>query len=225
MNIVNERRLLEHLKKHQIIQKYQLIFDKYFKEELLLKISDSEINEIICDNEYKSVVRLYEIVNDTKINDDILNNIYSLDDFEIIRYCLRLSISNDFDDDNKKYEYLKALSKSNSEVVRYAYGVASSKQFIDKIDGIKYVKMIGNCNDDIALILMYFLHNNNIMNREDAYQITSLIAQCNDEEKVYKAYIITLDEDSITSDNFYELIKNVIDKNQTNEDKIKVKSL
>lgn len=193
----NMKRLLNYIKGNDIIKKYQIIFDKYFNFESLLLISDEDVDKIICTDEYFSIINLYEVINDVKIDDDIKQYIHSLEDKEVIKYCLRLSISQEFDNEEKKYEYIKALGKSNRDSVRFAYGIASSKLYIESIDGIDYVRMISGCKGEVALHLIDILHSNKYRNDENFYEFINLVK---DTKEAYIAeYMVDLfkNEDSI----------------------------
>ena len=169
------KNLLMFIKRYDIVRKYQITFDKYLDLEKLLLIDDKDIDRIMCENESYSLITLYEIINGVKINDDIKEYISLLDDNEVIRYCLRLSISQEFKNDEEKEEYIKALSESNSDSVRFAYGIASSKLYINSDDGIEYVKMISKCKSDVAIHLIDILHTKSYREDDELYEFINLV--------------------------------------------------
>lgn len=138
-------------------------------------IDDDDVDKIICDNEYYSIANLYEIITGININDDIMKYICSLEENEVIKYCLRLSVSQEFINEEKKFEYIKALSESNSDSVRYAYGVASFKHYINSEDGLSYVKMISKCKSDVLVHLIDILHTKKYREDEELYEFISIV--------------------------------------------------
>lgn len=177
----NFNKLLKYIKENDIVVKYQTIFDRFFSYETLYLISEEEIEEIISLDIYESVIKLFEVLNSVKIPDNIKKYILSIDDFEILKYCLRLSVCKNFDDENKKFEYIKALGESKSESVRYAYGVASSKLYINSDDGVKYVEEIGKCNSDIIIPIIDILHNRKCRNDDELFNFLELVKEVKEE--------------------------------------------
>lgn len=171
----NMKNLLNHIKKYDLVRKYQLTFDKYFDFEKLLLIDDKDIDRIIGNNEYYSLIELYEIINGIKINNEIKEYICLLDDNEVIKYCLRLSTLDDFNSDEEKCEYVKALSESNSDSVRFTYGVASSKLYINSTDGLLYVKMISKCKSDVLVHLIDILHTKKYREDEEFFEFINIV--------------------------------------------------
>lgn len=74
-------------------------------------IDDDDVDKIICDNEYYSIANLYEIITGININDDIMKYICSLEENEVIKYCLRLPVSQEFINEEKNLNILKHLVK------------------------------------------------------------------------------------------------------------------
>jgi len=171
----NMKNLLNHIKKYDLVRKYQLTFDKYFDFEKLLLIDDKDVDRIIGNNEYYSLIELYEIINSIKINNEIKEYICLLDDNEVIKYCLRLSTLDDFNSDEEKCEYVKALSESNSDSVRFTYGVASSKLYINSEDGLLYVKMISKCKSDVLVQLIDILHTKKYREDEEFFEFINIV--------------------------------------------------
>lgn len=180
----NKKKLLEYLKNEDIIILYQSSFDKYFDLNKIDLISDKEIDSIICDNKYESVIRLYEVINNVKIDENIKQYICSLSNAKVIRYCLKLAISQDFVNDDLKLEYIKALSLSNEEVVKYTYQVAASKLYNSSDDGIKYVKAAGKCNEVALLSLIHILHSKKYSSDDELLPFMNMV------KDVDKDYII-----------------------------------
>lgn len=174
-------RLLSYLKEKDIIRKYQIIFDKYFNYDLLNLVNKDEINELISSNEYEAVIKLYEIVNSKKINEDIKLHILSLESPLKIKYSLRLAISNAFNSDEDKTQYISALCESNEDVVRYAYQIANSNLYINSIDGINCVKMVGKCNEEVLLQVLDILHSPKYREDEEFNDFLSLIKDCKED--------------------------------------------
>ncbi len=175
-------KLLNYIKENDIIRIYQMSFDRILDLDLLSCLSDDDINSIISNNKYESVARLYEKINNTKINSDILNYIYSLTDEKIIRYCLRTSVSNKFDSDFRKKEFIKVIGESNSDVVQYTYGIANSDLYCNSSDGIKFAKVISKVNKDAILPLIYLVHNPKYRSDSETYSFVNLVK---DVEKDY----------------------------------------
>jgi len=171
----NMKNLLKYIKKYDIVRKYQITFDKYLDFEKLLLIDDKDVDRIIGNNEYYSLIDLYENINGIKIYNEIKEYVCLLDDNEVIRYCLRLSTLDCFNTEEEKLEYIKALSMSSSDSVRFAYGVASSKLYINTKDGIEYVKMISECKRDVAIHLLEVLHSKKYREDVDLYEFISII--------------------------------------------------
>lgn len=175
-------KLLNYIKENDIIRIYQMSFDRILDLDLLSCLSDDDINSIISNNKYESVARLYEKINNTKINSDILNYIYSLTDEKIIRYCLRTSVSNKFDSDFRKKKFIKVIGESNSDVVQYTYGIANSDLYCNSSDGIKFAKVISKVNKDAILPLIYLVHNPKYRSDSETYSFVNLVK---DVEKDY----------------------------------------
>lgn len=200
--------LLKYIKEHDIIRKYQMIFDRLFKYEELEFINDMEAREIICENEYESIVKLYEKVNNEKICDDIKKHIYSLNKPEVIKYCLRLAISKEFDDDEKKKEYIYALSESNEDVIRYAYGIASSKDYIEKKDGIEFVKEMGSCSSYLALSITNILHSKYFIDDEYSLEFIKYLKEIEEESIIeYLTYLLENEDFSVERMSLSNIIK------------------
>lgn len=174
--------LLNYIKENDIIRIYQMSFDRILDLDLLSCLSDEDINSIMSNNKYESVVRLYEKINNTKINSDILDYIYSLTDEKIIRYCLRTSISNKFDSDFRRKEFIKVLGDSNSDVVQYTYGIANSDLYCNSSDGIKFAKVISKVNKDAIIPLIYLVHDSKYRADSETYSFVNLVK---DVEKDY----------------------------------------
>lgn len=174
--------LLNYIKENDIIRIYQMSFDRILDLDLLSCLSDEDINSIMSNNKYESVVRLYEKINNTKINSDILDYIYSLTDEKIIRYCLRTSISNKFDSDFRRKEFIKVLGDSNSDVVQYTYGIANSDLYCNSSDGIKFAKVISKVNKDAIIPLIYLVHDPKYRADSETYSFVNLVK---DVEKDY----------------------------------------
>lgn len=207
----DRKKLLKYLKDKDIARKYQIIFDRLFNYESLELITDKEASKIMCENEYESIIRLYEVVNNVKLDEDIKNYIYSLNKPEVIKYSLRLLVSKDFHDDEKKKEYIYALSESCEESIRYAYGIASSKAYINKEDGIEFVKEIGSCNEYIALNLINIVHSEHFINDKNLLKFIKMVKDIEDESII--EYIRCLFENEYFSrermslDNMIEILE------------------
>lgn len=176
----NMKKLLKYIKEYDIVRKYQIIFDKYLDFEKLLLIEDKDLNRVMCNNEYYSLLGLYEIINGIKINDEIKEFICLLDNTEVKKYCLRLSTLQDFDSDEEKFKFIKALSESDSDSVRFTYGVASSKLYINSDDGISYVNMISKCKSDVAIHLLEILHSKKYREDNDLYEFVNIVKDAKD---------------------------------------------
>lgn len=183
-------RLTRYLEENNIVRLYQITFDKYLDTKLFDLLSEDDINLIINLDKYESMVFLYEKFNNIKIDNQIKKYIYSLENDEIKRYCLRLSISDEFKIESAKLEYIKVLSESDSNVVKFAYGIASSKQYIDSDFGIDYVKTVGKCSDNIMIPLVYFLHSNIDINDSNTLNFINLLK--NVKEDYIAEYMISL---------------------------------
>ena len=102
----------------------------------------------------------------------------------------------DENNSNEKYEYIKALSESNSDSVRFTYGVASSKLYINSDDGLSYVKMISKCKSEVAIHLINILHSKKYREDDELYEFINIVK---DAKEAYIAeYMVDLfkNEDS-----------------------------
>lgn len=178
---MNASRLTKYIEENDIVRLYQMTFDKYLDTKLFSSLNENEINLIINLDKYESIVFLYEKFNNVKINEEIKKYIYSLSNNEIKRYSLRLSISDEFKTNNKKLDYIKALSESESSAVKFAYGIASNKKYIDSDFGIDYVKLVGKCDDNIMLPLIYFLHSNINIDDSNTFEFVNLLTSVKEE--------------------------------------------
>lgn len=187
---MNASRLTKYIEENDIVRLYQMTFDKYLDIKIFDLLSEEEINLIINLDKFEVIVFLYEKFNNIKINDEIKKYIYSLEDGEIKKYCLRLSITDEFKTESDKLNYIKALSESNNDVVKFAYGIASTSQYIDSDIGVEYVKVVGKCNDNIMVPLIYFLHSNIDIDDSNTLEFASLLK--NVKEDYIAEYMISL---------------------------------
>lgn len=178
---MNASRLTKYIEENDIVRLYQMTFDKYLDTNLFSSLNDNEINLIINLDKYESIVFLYEKFNNVKIDEEIKKYIYSLSNNEIKRYSLRFSISDEFKTNDRKLDYIKALSESESSTVKFAYGIASNKKYIDSDFGIDYVKLVGKCDDNIMIPLIYFLHSNINIDDSNTFDFVNLLTSVKEE--------------------------------------------
>ena len=178
---MNTSRLTRYIEENDIVRLYQMTFDKYLDTKLFSLLNENEINLIINLDKYESIVFLYEKFNNVKIDEEIKKYIYSLSNNEIKRYSLRLSISDEFKTNDRKLDYIKALSESESSAVKFAYGIASTKKYIDSDFGIDYIKLVGKCDDNIMIPLIYFLHSNINIDDNKTLEFVNLLTSVKEE--------------------------------------------
>ena len=111
------------------------------------------------------VLKLYEVINNVKVSEDIKEYIDSLEDMEKIKYSLRLSVSSSFDDEELKLSYIDTICQiENDDVVKYAYAVANDKRINSNSNGIEYVKIVGNTKKEISIRIRDLLLQNGFIN-------------------------------------------------------------
>lgn len=209
----NKMNFFKYLKDNDIVRKYQIIFDKLFNFDSLELINDKEIAEIMCEDEIKSIVKLYEIVNSVKISEDIKSYIFSLDNIEVMKYCLRLAVNISFYSTDKMKEYIYALGNSNPDVVRYNYGIASSQIYIEKEDGVYFVKEYGKCNERLAFNLLDILYSD--CYKDDIYllEFIKTVREINDKNVIdYINCLVEIQNFSIEKISLKEMIKLIQEK-------------
>lgn len=167
--------LLNYIKENDIIRIYQMSFDELFDINFISNLSNDDVKSIIFNNKYECAVKLYEFINNIKINSDILNYIYSLNDEKIIRYCLRMSISKKILNDKLKLEYVEVISKSNSDVVQYTYSLLNSDLYCNKDDSILFAKIISQMNANALGPLSYLLYDPSYRDDSEIYNFTNLV--------------------------------------------------
>jgi hypothetical protein len=84
----NIKRFLKFLSEEDIIMKYQIIFNRVLCYDELLKIKEEDIEKIISSSQIDAVIKLYEVINFRKINEQLkecilvyifkVNNYFSL---------------------------------------------------------------------------------------------------------------------------------------------------
>lgn len=172
----NIKNFFKFLKDNDIIMKYQIVFNRVLSYEELLAINEEDINKIISGSQIDAVIKLYEVINSIEVNQNIKEYILSLDSDEKIKYCLRLAVFDNFDNDLDKMNYVKALNESNEDVVKYAYNIAMSPLYKDTTDRIDYIKMIGKSKEECILSALDILYNPIYRKDEDLYEFMELVS-------------------------------------------------
>ena len=172
------KEFLMYLKNNDVIRKYEMLFDKVFDFESLLSIDDSNFS-IIMSDAFLSPVRLYECINNIKIDDKILDYITNLSNEEAIKYSLRLSVSNISNDE--KLKYIKSVCLDNSNTIKYAYSLVVNEDLRRSNRLSKYIELIVNSNIFSAVRMRDL-----ILEKDDA----DTLELCNLLSKTDKEYIM-----------------------------------
>jgi len=191
MNNINMKKLLRLFRNNNIIELYEDIFDKVFDLKKIVLISDEDAFEIMCNSDIMCVVKLYEVINNVCISEKVKEYIQTINDREKIKYILRLAISNSFDNEELRLNYIDTICEvEDNESIKYAYAVANDKRVNSNENGLEYVRIVGNTKKDISIHIRDLLLQNGFLDDVDAFEFVKTLSYAKEEYIV--EYMISL---------------------------------
>lgn len=165
------KEFLKFLKKENIINEYENLFDKIFDFSELLKLSKEDISTIVSNKEL-SAVRLYEKINKVKLDDTLIDKFIESND-GIKKYVIRVLIS----DIEFKEDIINSFMHGNNEdSVRYSYSLTTKEKFKNDENLRDYVRIISKCNKEVAYQIREFIENEKENNKEISIEFLHLIS-------------------------------------------------
>ena len=222
------KEFLKFLKKENIINEYENLFDKIFDFSELLKLSKEDISTIVFNKEL-SAVRLYEIINKVKLDDTLIDKFIESDD-SIKKYVIRVLVS----DIEYKEDIIDSFMNGNNEdSVRYSYSLTTKEMFKNDENLRDYVRIISKCNKEVAYQIREFVENEKENNKEIPIEFLHLISTIENPEisdYLFRLYdlkgfnnineymVLSLSNDSENAKNAFIVITD--DKLKTRDDMI-----
>lgn len=177
MNNGKLRLFLKYLKDNNIIFEYENLFDKVFDFQKLITLSKKDMDDIF-NNSYPTI-RLYEIINNVKIDEKIINYISELKDIKLKKYSLRLAVSNNFNvDDTLKYINTICNGKEIASS-KYAYSLTLNSKVRNNKNCYDYVELVSNTNNEVSIQIRDFLYIKDYIDNEDCLPFCKKVSQTN----------------------------------------------
>lgn len=170
------KKLLLFLRENNVINEYETLFDKVLNFELLFKLKNSDVTDII--NSDMPSVRLYELINNIKIDDSIIDYIYHIKDINIKKYSLRIAVSNVIPK-STKLEYVLCLSNSNN--VRYTYSLIMNDKIRNNENCKKYLDIVSKSNSEVSIQIRDLLFENVFLENEKTLDVCKIVSKTNKE--------------------------------------------
>ena len=190
------KKLLLFIRENHVIKEYESLFDKMFDFESLFKLKNSDVSDIV--NSDMPSVKLYELVNNIKIDDNITDYIYHLKDVNFKKYALRIAASNIINNEDK-FEYIRSLCHSkNVNNARYTYSLIMNDSIRNNENCKEYVDIVSKSNSEVSVQIRDLLFENTFFENDKILDVCKIVSKA-DKEYIAR-YMIELYKNKVLSD-------------------------
>lgn len=150
------KEFLKYLKKENIIEEYEMLFDRLFDFTDLFKLNRKDISNIIV-NKGLSAVRLYEIINKVSIDESLIEMYLNSCD-SIKKYIIRVAIS-ELDLELKKHIIKSFINGNNEDSIKYSYSLITKEKIRNDKYLRDYVSIVSMSKESIAYKMRELIEN------------------------------------------------------------------